>query len=85
MVALSKRMRKLPVGAVRGFIEGSVLLIGWLLGAKVGAGTLIAVFGISFILEGTFRMFAFDVKSVVHESVFDSFARIKAGAREENV
>ncbi len=84
MVALAKRARRLPVGTVRGVIEGGVLLIGWLLGAKIGAGTVIAAFGISFILEGTFRMFNFDVKSVVHEGVFDSFSRLKTAARREN-
>jgi uncharacterized membrane protein YczE len=84
MVALAKMAGRLPVGAVRGLIEGSVLLIGWLLGAKIGAGTVIAVFGIGLILEWTFRMFSFDVKSVVHESVFDSFARIRSAARREN-
>ena len=38
MVALGKRLPKVPIGIVRGVIEGTVLLIGWLLGAKVGIG-----------------------------------------------
>lgn len=70
MVALGKRFQKVPIGAVRALLEGSVLLIGFLMGAKVGIGTVIAVVGIGFILEWTFRLFRFDVKAVSHESVF---------------
>lgn len=72
MVALGKKFPNTPIGIVRGCIEGTVLLIGWLLGAKVGAGTVIYVFGIGFILQTTFKLLKFDVKSVAHESVFDT-------------
>ncbi|MGM0168451.1 hypothetical protein IGI39_004206 [Enterococcus sp. AZ135] len=72
MVALGKRMPNVPIGITRGLIEGTVLLIGWLLGAKVGIGTVISVFGISFILETTFKLLHFDVTNVEHESVVDT-------------
>ena len=72
MVALGKRMSKMPIGAIRAMIEGTVLLIGWLLGAKVGIGTVVSVFGIGFILQFTFKILRFDVKGVRHESVADT-------------
>lgn len=72
MVALGKRLPKVPIGIVRGVIEGTVLLIGWLLGAKVGIGTVISVFGISFILEVTFNILHFDVTKIEHESIVDT-------------
>lgn len=72
MVALGKRLPRVPIGAVRGVIEGSVLIIGWLLGAKVGVGTVISVFGISFIMQGTFAVLRFDVKGVRHETALTS-------------
>lgn len=72
MVALGKRMPNVPIGITRGLIEGTVLLIGWMLGAKVGIGTVISVFGISFILETTFKLLHFDVTNVEHESVVDT-------------
>lgn len=72
MVALGKRLPNVPIGIVRGIIEGTVLLIGWILGAKVGIGTVISVFGISFILETTFKILRFDVTNVEHESVRDT-------------
>lgn len=72
MVALGKRMPRIPIGAIRGLIEGTVLIIGWLLGAKVGMGTVISVFGIGLILQFTFKLLHFDVKSIKHESVADT-------------
>lgn len=72
IVALGKRLPKVPIGIVRGVIEGTVLLIGWLLGAKVGIGTVISVFGISFILEVTFNILHFDVTNIEHESIVDT-------------
>lgn len=77
MVALAKRLPSAPIGAVRGVIEATVLLIGWGLGAKVGAGTVIAVFSIGFILQYTFKFFKFDVKAVRHESVADTIRQLK--------
>ena len=75
MVALGKRMPKVPIGAIRGLIEGTVLFVGWLLGAKVGIGTVISVFGIGLILQLTFKLLRFDVKNIRHESVSDTVKR----------
>ncbi len=72
MVALGKRMPRMPIGAIRGLIEGTVLFIGWLLGAIVGIGTVISVFGIGFILQFTFKLLRFDVKNIKHESLSDT-------------
>lgn len=72
MVALGKRLPRVPIGAVRGGIEALVLAVGWLLGAKVGLGTVVSVFGIGFILQYTFRLLRFDVKGVRHESISDT-------------
>ena len=72
MVGLGKRVKRLPIGLVRILIEGSALLCGWLMGAKVGLGTLIAAVGVGFILEIVFRIARFDVKAVQHEGVFQT-------------
>ena len=76
MVALGKRLPKIPIGAIRGLIEGSVLLVGWLLGAKVGIGTVISAFGIGFILQFTFKLLRFDVKKIKHESITDTIKEL---------
>jgi len=77
MVAVGKRVSAVPIGAVRGMLEGAVLLLGWALGAKVGVGTVISVFGISFIMQATFHVLRFDVKAVKHESLLQT-ARVLA-------
>ena len=84
MVALGKCFPKIPIGAIRGSIEGTVLIIGWLLGAKVGLGTVIAVFGIGFVMQLTFKLLRFDVKAVVHESIIQTAAvlKVKSGSPE---
>jgi len=77
MVGLGKKFPNVPIGAIRGSIEGTVLIIGFFLGAKVGIGTVIAVFGIGFILQITFKLLHFEVKGVEHESLFDSTKNFK--------
>lgn len=78
MVALEKRMPKVPIGVIRGLIEGTVLFVGWLLGAKVGIGTVISVFGIGLVLQFTFKLLHFDVKNIKHESVADTVKKISS-------
>lgn len=77
-VALCKRMPRVRVGIVRGGLEGTALLCGWLLGAKVGAGTIISVAGIGALLELTFKFYRFDVKAVRHEDIRDTLKKFTA-------
>ncbi|MEG1641531.1 MAG: hypothetical protein RR272_00315 [Synergistaceae bacterium] len=69
MVALGKRLPKLPIGVVRGMIESTVLFMGFMMNAKVGLGTVIAACGISFIMQYVFSFLHFDVKGVKHETL----------------
>ena len=48
------------------------------MGAKVGIGTVIAVFGIGTIMEYTFRILHFNVKEVKHEDFADTIRRIRS-------
>lgn len=52
-----------------------MLTAGWLLGAKVGFGSLLSMFGISFIIQTVFRLLRFDMKAVRHENCVETFAR----------
>jgi uncharacterized membrane protein YczE len=85
MVALGKRIDKVPIGVVRGALEGFVLIIGWILDAKVGVGTIISVFGIGFTLQLTFKLLRFDVKAVQHESCLDTIRSIVKSRGTESV
>jgi len=68
MVAL-QRKTGLPVGLCRGFLEGTVVSIGWLLGGPVGLGTVLAAFGIGFCIQTVFVIMKFDATSVKHETL----------------
>jgi uncharacterized membrane protein YczE len=55
MLALSARTR-VRVGVIRALIEGSVLVVGWLLGGAAGVGTVLYAFGIGPAVELAFRL-----------------------------
>lgn len=83
MVAIGKRLPKVPIGLVRGLLEGSVLFIGWSLGAKVGLGTAIAVLSISLIMQFTFKLMHFQVREVQHENIADTLLSLRKGPLAE--
>lgn len=72
MVALGKRIDRVPIGLVRNGIEATVLVIGWLLGAKVGLGTLIYAVSMGVCLELVFRLLRFNVKGLKHEGLLET-------------
>ena len=72
MVVLSRRT-KIPVGICRCIVELVVTVIGWLLGGMVGIGTVISVIAIGFCVQLTFKVFKFNVTSVRHESIKDTY------------
>lgn len=72
MLALSRRLKKIPVGIVRVMLEAVVLVIGWLLGGPVGIGTLISAFGLGLLIQLVFKITRYDADNVIHESVADT-------------
>lgn len=81
MVALGKRLPRVPIGVTKGIIEGTVLLIGWALGAKIGLGTVISVLSLSLILQWTFNALRFKVREVRHESVLETLRALRGPGR----
>lgn len=72
MVGLKKKFPKVPVGAFKGILEGSALVGGYILGGKVGIGTLYAVVASGFIVQTVFGVCKFQVDKLVQESVIDT-------------
>ena len=68
MVALTKKT-KFSVGTVRNIIEISVLITGYLMGGYAGVGTVITALFTGSFIQGVFKLFKFDVKSVVHRDI----------------
>ena len=68
MVTLTKRL-PLSVGGVRVIVEGLAFLIGWLLGGKVGLGSIVLVLLGGPIMELIFRAFKFNVKQLENQTI----------------
>lgn len=83
MVALTKATNR-PVGLIRSLIEVSVLIVGALLGAQIGLGTLIVGFGIGPIVQMTFRKLNFDVTTVTHEVLLNKSKPLAPPIRHRN-
>lgn len=79
MVSISKRFPKIPIGLARFTVECVVLVFGWLMGAPVGLGTVLFMFGISFTLQFVFHLYKFDAKSLVHENALQTLRRWSGG------
>jgi len=82
MVALARRT-KLPVGICRIIIELLATFTGWLLGGMVGFGTVISAIGIGFCIQLVFKLFRFDVTSVKHETLGETWKAVRNAMREK--
>lgn len=76
LVAIGKRLRKLPIGLVEVMIQVMVLTIGFVLGGPVGIGTVLSVFGIGTAIQLVFNLLKFEPRNITHESVIDSIKNI---------
>jgi uncharacterized membrane protein YczE len=72
LVGLTKRAKKLPIGAVLVILLSTVTLVGWLLGGPVGIGTIICAFGTGPIVQIAFHTVKFDATRIKHQRILDS-------------
>lgn len=77
LVGMSKRLTKVPIGAVSIAILSLATLIGYLLGGPVGIGTIICAFCTGPIMQTAFTTVRFDATKVVHRSVRHSIGVVK--------
>ena len=75
VVALGRRVRRIPIGVVMNAMLVAVTLIGWYLGGPVGIGTLISAFGIGATLQFWCAFFHFEPRDVEHKSLADYVRR----------
>ena len=76
MVGINKRFSKLPVGVIKASIELFVVGAGFLMGAKVGIGTMVILLCQSSVLQIVLNIVKFDVKAVKHENFADTIRNI---------
>ena len=72
LVALAKRLKRLPIGTISIALLSTATLIGWLLGGPVGPGTIISAFGTGPIMQLAFATVHFDATRVKHQRLKDS-------------
>lgn len=72
LVIIGKMLPRLPIGAVKFGIEMAVLLIGVVLGAPLGLGTVLVLVLQASIFQFVCRLCHFEPRSVVQENVFDT-------------
>lgn len=77
MVVLCKRMR-FKAGTVKVGIEIIVITIGYLLGGKVGIGSLIMALSVGPVLNVMFSLFDYDVKKNKQENIFETINRFRS-------
>lgn len=71
LVALGKRMPRVPIGIVEVMLWAVVLLAGWLLGGPVGIGTLISTFGCGLVTQLVYSLLRFEPRAIRHRDVIE--------------
>lgn len=82
LVAIGKKFRKIPIGYVNMAVLAIVTAGGLFLGANIGIGTVISVFGLGFTMQIVFRIFKFEPRNVVNEDILVSTKKL-FGKNEE--
>ena len=83
LVALGKRLPKIPIGLVEVLLWSAVLLCGWLLGGQVGIGTLISTFGAGLVMQLVYGIIRFEPRDVRHRGLIETVG-ILAGRAAKN-
>lgn len=76
LVALARRVPKVPIGVVGIFLYSSVTLVGWMLGGKFGVGTIMFALMAGPIMQIDFRIVNFHAIKIRHHNIKESFTYI---------
>ncbi|MGL5415871.1 MAG: YczE/YyaS/YitT family protein [Clostridium sp.] len=76
MLVLSNKTN-VQIKYIRGIIEVTILILGYMLGGTVGIGTFISAIGLGYCLQLVFKIKKFDAEQIEHKSLKESFKRIK--------
>ena len=71
MIAIGKRLPKIPIGIVEILLWAVVAFFGWLLGGTVGIGTLISTLGAGTVMHLFYRLIHFEPRALQHRSITD--------------
>lgn len=82
MVAIQKKTGK-SIRFVRNMIEVGALTIGFLLGGKVGIGTIISSLFLGHFIQFIFKIFKFDVSSICHRYIIDDIKYLRYAVKNK--
>ena len=68
-VAIGKRCKKISIGTVNNIISTVVLAVSWGMGATIGIGTVLSVFGMGMVMDCTFKLCRFEPRNITHEDI----------------
>jgi len=77
LVAIGKRVPKVPIGRVNIVLMLCVLAIGFALGGSMGIGTVVCLFGTGFIMDVVFKILKFEPRNVEHENLLQTIAAFR--------
>lgn len=72
LVAIGKRMPKIPIGVVEMLLWATVTFAGWLLGGSVGIGTVTSVFIGGAVMHLFFDVIGFEPRKLKHKSLSET-------------
>ena len=72
LIAIGKRLPKIPIGIVEILLFVFVTLIGWLLGGTVGVGTLISIFSAGAVMHLFYMLIHFEPRELQHKSISET-------------
>lgn len=75
LIAMGKRLPKMPIGVVEILLWAVVTLFGWLLGGTVGIGTLISSFGAGAVMHLFYSIIHFEPRELHHKSIAETLHR----------
>ena len=75
LIAIGKRLPKIPIGVVEILLFAFVTLVGWLLGGTVGIGTLISTFGAGAVMHLFYSAIHFEPRELKHKSIAKTLHR----------
>jgi uncharacterized membrane protein YczE len=75
LIAIGKRMPKIPIGVVEILLWAVVTVFGWLLGGTVGFGTVISTFGAGTIMHLFYSAVRFEPRELHHRSILEMMRR----------
>ena len=76
LIAIGKRMPKIPIGVVEILLWAVITFAGWLLGGSVGIGTIISVFVGGVVMHLFFDAIGFEPRKLKHKSLKETITML---------